>query len=222
MALLWFKSFMAEDGAGSSSGARHLSLVREDPDDSSEPQDDPDRALVALIRLGNESAFRTVWETYHARLADFANKYVRSSDIAADVVQHVFVALWYQRTALRPRSTLANYLYASVRHRAWNVIKHDRIVQHHAEMSAAAGMASVRNAGEITIECDELEAEAIRLLSSVPPRAREIFLMHREDGLTPGQIAGVLGLSPQTVYNQLARATRALAEGLEHWREQWR
>jgi RNA polymerase sigma-70 factor (ECF subfamily) len=159
-----------------------------------------------------------VWDQYHARLADFAFRYLRSRDAAVDVVQDVFVALWERHAHLEIRGTLAGYLYGMVRHTALDVHKHDRVVRRYEALMAATYLDAptvARNLGADRVEVEAIQHTVRRVIASLPPRTREIFLMSREDGLAPGAIAVALGITPQVVYNQLSRALAALHQGLQ-------
>jgi RNA polymerase sigma-70 factor (ECF subfamily) len=65
------------------------------------------------------------------------------------------------------------------------------------------------------LEESELRGVADAAIASLPPRRREIFRLARTEGLTYKEIAEVLGLSPQTVANQMSRALTALHEALD-------
>ena len=56
--------------------------------------DTDDEKLFALIEQGDEGAFTQVYERYHKLLYVLAYRYLMSSDMAEDVVQHVFTRLW--------------------------------------------------------------------------------------------------------------------------------
>lgn len=209
----WFGG-SSDDGAGGGSALPppRLTLMPASEEHESATED---AELVELLRTGDETAFRSVWETLHRPLADFAYRYVRSEDAAADIVQQVFVTMWEERATLRPRSTISNYLYSAVRNRVRNVLRHDRVVQAYALYAAAVLQSeSSSNDADVQITVAELQSSITRILDDLPPRTREIFLMSREDGLPPSEIARMLGISLQVVYNQLTRALKALVQGL--------
>lgn len=52
-----------------------------------------DEKLFALIEQGDERAFTQAYERYHKLLYVLAYRYLMSSDMAEDVVQHVFTRL---------------------------------------------------------------------------------------------------------------------------------
>ena len=176
-----------------------------------------DAALIERLRAGDDGAFLELWHSYAARLADVAYRYLRSADAAADVVQQTFIYVWESRATLAVHTSLANFLYGMVRNRATNTLAHDRVVRAHRERVTAeydlAAFATY-NEGAHNLDAEELASAVRTIVDALPARTREIFLMNREDGLSPAEIAIFLHLSPQTVYNQLARAVQMLAQGL--------
>jgi RNA polymerase sigma-70 factor (ECF subfamily) len=70
---------------------------------------------------------------------------------------------------------------------------------------------------------DEVNQQRIRLqrvqegLDRLAPRTREIFLMHRIEGLRYREIAAQLGISQSSVEKHIARAARFLAKWTEGW-----
>ena len=53
-----------------------------------------------MIEQGDEGAFTQAYERYHKLLYVLAYRYLMSSDMAEDVVQHVFSRLWEFRSEL--------------------------------------------------------------------------------------------------------------------------
>lgn len=70
---------------------------------------------------------------------------------------------------------------------------------------------------------DEVNLARIRLkrvregLDRLPPRTRQIFLMHRLEGLKYREIAQQLGVSQSAVEKQIAKAALFLGEWTEGW-----
>jgi len=54
-------------------------------------------------------------------------------------------------------------------------------------------------------------------LAQLPPRTREVFLMHRLDGLRYREIADRLGISQSAVEKHIAKAALFLTEWTEGW-----
>ncbi len=47
---------------------------------------------------------------------------------------------------------------------------------------------------------------ALRILNELPPRCKEVFIMHRFKGLSHKEIARQLNISPRTVENHMVNA----------------
>lgn len=181
----------------------------------STPQLDPDTELVARLRHGDERAFRAIWDQYHDRLIRFVYRYVRSTDASADIVQSVFLNLWRDREALAPRTTLLSHLYGGARFQALRELRHLRVERAY---EAAVGSEQTHeahvtwNAGEAAVDYDERLQVVHTALNRMTPRVREIFLLHRKDDLTAPQIASILGIKVQVVYNKLSQALKIISQ----------
>lgn len=178
----------------------------------------PVEPIVERLRAGDESALREVWELHYGSLVRFATRYMQSADAAADVVQQVFVTLWERRALLAPHHTLSAHLFGAVRFRALHELRQERTRERahiHAGQDTEAGAQVANNEGALNLDLSGLSDSIVAVLNTLSPRVRGIFLMHRVDGLTAPQIAALLGINTQVVYNQLSKAVRALAVGLK-------
>ena len=83
------------------------------------------------------------------------------------------------------------------------------------------------NVVDLSVEVPEEVARGQELLilkqaiQSLPDRCREIFIMHKFQELPPREIAKILGLSAQTVSNQLQRGLSKCVEYVERYRKEW-
>lgn len=66
------------------------------------------------------------------------------------------------------------------------------------------------------VDAQQLTVELERELAQMPSRERDVMLMVAWDGLSPVQIAEVLGVAPETVRTRLYRARRRLRTALDH------
>jgi len=68
---------------------------------------------------------------------------------------------------------------------------------------------------ERKLDFDLFVEELNRAKEKLTSRQREIFEMSKEEGLTSSEIASKLGISEQTVYNQLSTALRLLKKEIK-------
>ena len=81
-----------------------------------------DQSLLLAIKNGNEKAFDTLFRKYYPMLCAYGNKFVELED-AEECVQDAMLWLWENKDMLVIQSSLSNYLFSIVHHRAINRIK---------------------------------------------------------------------------------------------------
>jgi RNA polymerase sigma-70 factor (ECF subfamily) len=166
---------------------------------------------LAAIAAGDEAAFQRLFREWYPRLADHAWRLLGERDTAEDAVQEVFVALWRGRARLPDSGALAGYLHRAVRNRALNQLRARKgeVADPDGQMLPAVEPDAPRR-----LEEQQLAAQLVAALATLPPRTREVFLLSRDQGLTYAAIAETLGISVKTVETLMGRAIRALREEL--------
>ena len=146
---------------------------------------------------------------YHYRpLCIFALHYLKDIDASEDVVQEAFGLLWEKLSAGEKVVNQKGYLYSIVKNRSLDILRKKGSV---GEAISLDG--SVDNIEEPTVEDAELEARLWTAIDTLPEKCREIFLMSKRDGLRQEEIASELGISLQTVKNQVSKALKILKDG---------
>lgn len=173
-----------------------------------------DRRLMEAVAAGSREAFGVLVERYWVRLVGFSTGILDSPDGAEDVVQEAFIRVWARRSDWTPHGSVTGYLYAVTRNLSLNALRRRCRIRERHEHAAQLHPVLPRDPGEILEErrIDRFLEEAIRAL---PERRREVFLLARFHGLSYGQIAQVMAISPQTVANQMSAALDDLRGALE-------
>jgi len=141
------------------------------------------------------------------RLCKYAHRYVRSREAAEDVVYDVFTRLWERSGALDVRDPLP-YLYRAVHNRAILHLRRERV----RERWRCRGSSDALTAepAHAMMERADLAQAIDRAIAELPERRRQVFTMSREQNLSHGEIARILGLSVKTVESHVWRAIVAL------------
>src|SRR5262249_30219790 len=137
--------------------------------------------------------------------------------VAEEIVQEVFLFVWGQRETWNVKDSAKNYLFTSVRNAAVSWLRHERVGHRHEAETVAVSARRVPTPDR-DLTASELTAAVRRAVDRLPDRCRLIFTMHREQGLTYGEIASVLDLSLKTVEVQMGRALKALRKALAVYR----
>lgn len=172
-----------------------------------------DKELVGLVHSQPLEAFRLIYQRYWDPLFNIAFKRLQDAEEARDVVQEVFVTAWKQRAELQPRESLFPYLQVILRNRIFNLYARNEVkLRYIVETQWQSTFAHNNSAQQLTLK--ELQHIINDAIAQLPPRMQEIFMLSREEQLSPAEIAAHLSLSVQTVKNQLHRATEKMREHL--------
>lgn len=186
--------------------------------------DQADRDALARLARGETGAFAAIFRRYYDALCAFAEGLVESADDAEEVVSEVFVRIWQTRERLAVRVSLKSYLYAATRNIALNHLRRlgaeERMIGRASIQGALPGVLSPADAGASDLDTRELEQAIDAAIASLPPRRREIFLLHRLHGLTYAEIAAALEIAPKTVENHLGLALKDLRTSLTSFLEE--
>lgn len=139
----------------------------------------------------------------------YALHYLKDPDAAEDVVQECFAMLWEKISSGNPVANRRAYLYMSVRNRCLDFLRRSGLKTEELKPSDANGFIDDDDAQERA----GIEARLWTAIDSLPEKCREVFLLSKRDGLKYEEIAEELGISENTVRNQISKALKILKEG---------
>ncbi len=172
-----------------------------------------EKYIIDGLRSGRESAYRQLFDQYYQRLVVFANKYLNDLENARDIVQEFYLYLYESRHAITIQTSLKSYLYSSVKNRCLNQVKHEKVKQKHRKISRTEANISAPDLEEM-MDAVELEAKVYEIVSRLPEKCAQIFIMSRVDGKGNREIAEVLDLSIRTVETQISKALKSLKNSI--------
>ncbi len=166
------------------------------------------------VRERIEALFRE----HYSGLCGFVTRYVKSRDIAEEVVQEVFLRIWEQCEGAGGGTPTRAYLYAAARNQAITILRHERVVARHvARHASPAALPAVHPPADDAAQLDEITRAARQAIAALPERSRLVFLLSREREMSYAEIAAVLGISIKTVEGTMMRALRRLRASLRGW-----
>jgi RNA polymerase sigma-70 factor (ECF subfamily) len=182
-----------------------------------------ERGWITRIRDGEEKAFEEMFRAYYLPLARFAAKLLgREHEAAKDLVHDVLFKVWQQRASWEVRDTLTRYLYGSVRNRCVDYLRRRYLEdrwRRQGELFRSEGerlliASHAAEPADAVVESNEIDQAIASAIAQLPERCRQTFVLHWERGLTYGEIAVVMGTSPNTVKVQMKRALKSLRAAL--------
>lgn len=176
--------------------------------------DPAERALVRDLADTDShtarQAFESLYQTYAPALARFAYGYVRSRSESEDLVSDVFLAVWVRRATWEPRYGIRAYLYAAIRHRALNNRRADQRAIRHLGEFATSRSEAVAPPADVALDAHDRRARLTAAIAALPEEARRLAELRWHQGMSPAEIAAVLGINRAAVDNRLSRLLRRL------------
>ena len=170
----------------------------------------------------NKYNFEEIYLKYFPRLLRFAQEYVLNKEDAENIIQDVFMTLWERGDDLKIHISLVSYLFILIKNRCIDHLrrkKHPEAgkkqMQENFTYEQQMKLYSLEALDHILISDSELEQIIAGAIDSLPPRCREIFILHKIEGKKYLEIAHKLDISVSTVENQMGIALRKLREQLK-------
>jgi len=168
-----------------------------------------EKLLVSELKNGNEKAFRSLFDLYHQDIYGYSISLLKSKEAAEENVQDVFMKVWLNRENLNLEQSFKSYIFTIARNQAFNVLNkaaNDLVLKeeifYESQKSHEYGDYSIREA-----DCKKLRKQAMKQL---PPKRKEIFKMSRKKGMSYEEISQELGISINTVRNQMSKALESM------------
>jgi RNA polymerase sigma-70 factor (ECF subfamily) len=171
--------------------------------------------MKALITDRNEKAIELLYDHYYDRLCHFAQTFTIPPEIAEEIVEDLFIRLWSKPLLVHNITNLPVYLYRAVKNGALDLLeKGNKMIP----TDFSAGSYAVEDSSLSPVEelvLAEMNQALQVVIDALPPRCRLIFTLIREDGLSYKEVAEILGISVNTIDNQMAIAIKRICAVLD-------
>jgi transmembrane sensor len=145
-------------------------------------------------------------EAHYDELKSFIAARVACPSLASDIVQD----LWLRAAAAAPVEPIRNvraYLYGVARNLITDRLRQERLRQAAPlDESVAEQIASAAPGADAVLAARQDLRALDAAIGDLPPKCREVFLLHRGEGLSMREIALRLGISERTVEKHIAKA----------------
>jgi RNA polymerase sigma-70 factor (ECF subfamily) len=176
-----------------------------------------EETLIQRFTNGDQTAFELLFRFYYPGLVTFVSQIILDKDEAEEIVQDFFVQLWTGRNNIKKSETLKNYVFVSVKNRAFNYLKKEQIREKTLGQLKELVEKDALYQSDLFVE-SELQQQIAKAMEKLPERTREVFMMSRFKGISNDEIATQLELSKRTVETQISNALKILREELKDYR----
>lgn len=175
---------------------------------------EPQKVLVSRLQKGSRSAFHELYKLYHQDIYAYGVSLLKSKSLAEDLVQDVFIKIWTKRKSLDPNLSFRSFIFTITRNMAFNTLTKAANHTKLKEIIFYKGQNQTKTADYTLLEqnYNKLRQKAI---AGLTPRCRLVFEMSRNEGKSYSEISQELGISENTVKNQISTALSDIRNFLE-------
>jgi len=168
-----------------------------------------ERALLLLIAGGDKQAFNQLFDAYWDQVYGTSLHLTKSPEQSKDLAQDIFLKLWERRAALPSVQNFSGFLYTITRN-----LVHDHLRTKVFRDSNLAFLIHYFSSDGISpqrqLEQKELTGALEQAVMRLPAQLQRVFILHRMEGLSHGEIAQRLNITPLSSKTYMVRALMAL------------
>ncbi|SFF53404.1 RNA polymerase sigma factor [Thermoflexibacter ruber] len=163
------------------------------------------------LKQGKEEAITQMMQYYHADLYQYSLKIAGDADLSKDCIQEVFMEIWTKREKLADVQYIKPYLFKSLRRR---IIHHKNQKKKELENLEVEFDIVFSHEDFLVQELNlqEKQAKLVQALNQLSKRQREAIYLRFYEGLNYEQIAEIMGITYQPLYNLIYKSLKLLRE----------
>ena len=170
---------------------------------------------MQMIALGDESAFRQIFERYNSRLVSYHTTFTKSREEAKELTQDVFVKIWMNREKLSAIEFPEKYIFTIARNSALDFLRRASVDSKMRE-SIWENLSEYQDLGEEQVSIDDRTGRIREAMHKLSRQRQVVFRLSRIDGLTHDQIALRLSISKNTVKNHVIASVKFIKNYVSH------
>jgi RNA polymerase sigma-70 factor (ECF subfamily) len=173
--------------------------------------------LLKGLKQGNHDCFRKLFEQYSKPLYRFSLSYLKSNEVAEDLIQEVFIKIWNKRKDIDTNKSFQSYLFTialnSIR-KYFNKLAEANQLKHDIIVSFSKNQAAFEEQENFEDYLCKLDA----LIQQMPVKRKEIFIGKKLEGKSQKELAEEFGITVKTVEYHITEAMKFLKGEFEKFR----
>ena len=170
-----------------------------------------DATNVRLAREGDVGAFEALYRSHRGRVYGLCLRMAGNPTLAEDLAQEVFIRAWQKLATFRGESAFSSWLHRL----AVNVVLSRQRSRRRREARIVAVEDPEAHDRPRAQETPGAAVDLERLVGSLPPGARRVFILHDVEGFSHVEIAEMTGIAVGTSKAHLHRARMLLRGALD-------
>jgi len=174
----------------------------------------PTYDLVRSLKKGDINSFDRLYHLYYKKIYLFAKGILKSPEDAENIVQEVFIKIWEKHKELDEKLSFESFVFTVTYNTSISFIR--RKLREQSFLKEWYKRLENERSAVNEADYNDLQERIKNLISQLPKRRREVYMMSREEGLTYTEIAKRLDISINTVENHMAASLKFLRKHLDY------
>jgi RNA polymerase sigma-70 factor (ECF subfamily) len=173
-----------------------------------------EKDIIIALKNDSANAFDDLFRMYGQRLFLFSRGFLKDPEDAKEIVQNVFVKIWENRANIDEFQSFKSYLFSI----AYNSIITEFRKKHREQKlleNIKLSTPGYHQDLEDQLLYDSTKQEIENAIEALPERRKLIFKLSRFEGRSYQEIASELGISVNTVENQISEALKYLRNSIK-------
>ena len=170
------------------------------------------------IKRDNELAFSIIYKKYTQRLYNYGMHCCHDRDLVMDCLQELFVSIWDKRKQLTTVHSVGSYLFKSFRRLLMKKLSWRKRFLQSIDLKQEKYFEIALPADALIeiVELQEEQSEKLRRsLVTLTKRQREAIFLKFYNDLSYSDIASIMDLQVDSVYNIISKAIESLRQKLK-------
>lgn len=170
--------------------------------------------IIRRLKNDEKSALDDLFGYYYPRLFHFSKSILKIETEVDDILQEVFVKLWLNRQKISNPETFNSYIFTITKNEVLNLIRskiRDQSFQEELFLHAVAEEYQQQS----QLEFDEIKSAIERIISELPEKRQQVFILSRTEGLSNKEIAQQLSISEKTVEDHITHAIKKIRNSMK-------
>jgi len=184
---------------------------------------DNEKYLFEKLRLGDEAAFKVIYNKYVPRLYYFVHEYIPLKDIVENIIQDTLMTLWVKKETLSADTNLSAYLFTVAKNNCLYKLRdlkyRKRLFDSSdpGELELKANMDALGSLDTSSLTFMEIEQIIKNTLEQLPPQCRVVFQLSRFEDKKYREIAEELNISVKAVEGHISKALKQFRTSLKDY-----
>jgi RNA polymerase sigma-70 factor (ECF subfamily) len=166
-----------------------------------------EKELLTLLKGGDKLAFKQLYQLYSGKLASKLIYLLKSEELAQDVLQDVFLKIWFNRELIDIELSFGAYLFKIATNLSKNVIRKNVYDQ---SMRYDLSQEGFYDPAQEDDDAGQAKAILDDAMSQLTDRQREVYTLHKLEGLSYQEISDKLHISLSAINHHIQKANKQL------------